>query len=140
MPLEFSAGAIIYRKEKNKTFYLVLKYGYGHWDFVKGKIGDEVKGEKALDAVIREAEEESGIKDLRFIEGFKQKLNYFFRKEDKTYYKTVIFFLAETKTKEIKLSSEHTDYRWLEYEEALEQLTFKNAKNILKKANDFLQR
>lgn len=140
MPLEFSAGAIIFRKEKSKIFYLLLKYGYGHWDFVKGVIGDKVKGEKAEEAVLREAEEEAGVKDLKFVEGFKHKINYFFRKEGKTYFKTVTFFLAETKRKRIKLSYEHTDYRWLEYKDALEQLTFNNAKDALKKANNFLKK
>lgn len=140
MPLEFSAGAIIFRKEKNKILYLLLKYGYGHWDFVKGIIGDEVKGEKAKDTVIREVEEEAGITDLKFVEGFKRRIHYFFKKEGKTYFKTVTFFLAETKKKRIKLSYEHTGYEWLGYEDALERLTFKNAKNALKKAHKFLKK
>lgn len=140
MPLEFSAGAVIFRKEKNKTFYLVLKYAGGHWDFVKGHIGDKIKGEKAEEAVIREAEEEAGITDLRFIEGFKHKIHYFLRKEGKTYFKTVTFFLAETKRKKIKLSFEHVMYKWLRYEEALNQITYNNAKRVLKKSHRFLKK
>ncbi len=140
MPLEFSAGAVIFRKEKNKTIYLILKYNEGHWDFVKGHIGDKIKGEKAEETVIREAEEEAGITDLRFIEGFKHKIHYFLRKEGKTYFKTVTFFLAETKQKKIKLSSEHVGYKWLRYEDALKQITHDNAKLILEKANSFLKK
>lgn len=140
MPLEFSAGAVVFRKEKNRVLYLILKYGYGHWDYVKGKIGDVTKGEKSKDAVIREAEEEAGIKDLRFKEGFKHRINYFFKKENRTYFKTVTFFLAETKNKKVKLSYEHTDYKWLEYEDALKQLTYNNAKNALRKADNFLKK
>jgi len=140
MPLEFSAGAIIFRKEKHKILYLILKYGYGHWDYVKGIISDEVKGEKVKDTVTREAEEEAGIKDLKFVEGFKHKLHYFFRKKGKTYFKTVTFFLAETKRKKIKLSFEHTNYKWLAYKDALQKLTYKNAKSALKKADKFLKR
>jgi len=143
MPLEFSAGVIIFRKEKNKVLYLILQYGYDgytHRDYVKGIIGDEVKGEKAKDAAVREAEEEAGITDLKFVEGFKHKLHYFFRKKGKTYFKTVTFFLAETKKKRIKLSFEHSDYKWLEFKDALEQLTYKNAKNALKKADKFLRK
>ncbi len=97
MPLEFSAGTIIFRKEKGETYYLIIKYGYDgykHWDLVKGIIGDEKKGEKALEAAVREAKEETGIKDLKFVEGFKHKLHYFFRKKGKTYFKQVTFFLA----------------------------------------------
>jgi len=53
-------------------------------------------------------------------------------------FKIVTFYLAETKTKEVKISFEHIGYKWLPYEQALEQLTFKKAKEILKKTNDFL--
>ena len=140
MPLEFSAGAVIFRKEKNKTLYLILKYDEGHWDFVKGHIGDNIKGEKAEDAVVREAEEEAGITDLKFVGGFKHKIQYFLRKKGETYLKTVTFFLAETKKKRVTLSFEHTDYKWLEYEDALKQITYDNAKQVLKKANSFLKK
>jgi len=47
--------------------------------------------------------------------------------------------LAETKTKDVKVSFEHLGYEWLTYQEALKKLTFKNAKEILKKANDYLK-
>ncbi len=33
---------------------------------------------------------------------------------------------------------EHTSYKWFNYEDALKILTFKNSKDILKKANNFL--
>ena len=53
-------------------------------------------------------------------------------------FKTVTFYLAQTKTKEVKISFEHKGFKWLRYEEALKQLTFKKAKETLKKANDYL--
>ena len=56
----------------------------------------------------------------------------------KNIFKIVTFLLAETKTKEVKVSFEHLGYEWLSYEEAFKKLTFKNAKEILKKANDYL--
>lgn len=96
------------------------------------------KGEKIEETAKREIFEETGIKDVQFIDGFKEWIKYFFRVEGKNIFKVVTFFLAETKEEEVKISLEHTDYKWLPYDEALEQLTFKNAKDILKKANDFL--
>lgn len=133
---EVSAGAVIFRKEGKKILYLALHYESGHWDFVKGNV-EEKENEK--ETVIREAEEETGLKDLNFIEGFREKLSYFYRKEKETIYKEVIFLLAETKTKKIKLSYEHKGFKWLSYEEALKQLTYDNAKNILKKSHGFLK-
>jgi hypothetical protein len=50
----------------------------------------------------------------------------------------VVFYLAETKIKEVKISEEHTGFMWLPYEASLKRLTYKNAKEILKKANGYL--
>ena len=137
MPLEKSAGAVIFRKQDNKPYYLLLHYDVGHWDFPKGHIE---KGEKPESTVRREVQEETGLTDIKFIEGFKEWIKYFFKDKSKTIFKTVTFYLVETKENNIKLSFEHIGYRWLPYKEALSQLTFKNAKEILRKANDFLSK
>lgn len=144
MPVEKSAGAVIFRPqptrrpgEENKIYYLLLHYQSGHWDFPKGNIE---KGEKLEETVRRETKEETGIEDIKFIPGFKEAIKYFYKLKGKNIFKIVTFFLAETKTKKVKISWEHIGYKWLPYEEALEQLTFKNAKEILKKANHFLSK
>lgn len=137
-----SAGAIIFRREGGKIYFLLLKYAAigkiekKYWGFTKGTIE---KDEKEIDTIKREIEEETGIKDLKFIDGFKETEKYFFKHRGETVFKTVSYLLAETKTKEVKLSFEHIGYKWLPFDEALAELTFKNAKEILKKANRFLQ-
>lgn len=147
MPIEKSAGAIIFRKKGGKNHYLLLHYESGHWEFVKGHIE---KGENMKDTVKREAKEEAGIGDLEFVEGFKETIKYFFKwppardaiqkgQKRENIMKFVTFLLAETKTEDIKLSLEHIGYEWLAYEQALKKLTFKNAKEILKKADEFLK-
>jgi len=144
MPLERSVGAVIFRREGNKIYYLLLHYPSithrakrNYWDFPKGHIEG---GEKPEAAAKREIEEETGLKDIKFIEGFKETIKYFFRFKDKNILKFATFYRVETKTKDIKISYEHIGFKWLLYEEALEQLNFKNAKEILKKANDFLSK
>ncbi len=143
MPIEKSAGAVIFRKEGKNIFYLLLRYPTGsrrpnpYWDLPKGHIE---KGEKAEDTAKRETEEETGLKDIKIREGFKETIKYFFKFEEKNILKFVTFYLAETKTKDVKISGEHIGYEWLPYEKAIEKLTFKNAKEILKKANNFLSR
>jgi len=135
MVREISAGAVIFRKVNEEPIYLLLHYGSGHWDFVKGHIE---KGETEKQTVIRETEEETGITDLKFIDGFRERIKYFFHRGKKVVYKEVIFYLAETKKKEIHLSFEHIGYIWLPYKDAINQLTFENAKNVLKKAHKHL--
>lgn len=142
MPKEISAGAIIFRRNK-KIKYLLLHYPSGrkgakfsYWDFPKGHIE---KKESPKDTAKREVFEETGIEDLKFLEGFKQTIKYFFKDKQKTIFKIVIFLLAETKTKKVKISFEHIGYGWFSYQEALKKLNFKNSKELLKKADIFLK-
>lgn len=141
MPVERSAGAVIFRKEGKNVLYLLLHYPSSakapkeYWDFPKGHIE---KGEKIEETIKREVREETGLDDIRLVEDFKEWIKYFFKFKGKNVFKIVTFLLAETKTKEVKVSFEHLGYEWLSYEEAFKKLTFKNAKEILKKANQYL--
>jgi len=151
MPKEKSAGAIIYRIENNVQYYLLLHYApsepgkHGQWGFAKGHIE---AGETEEQTMRREVAEETGIKDLKIISGFKELEKYFFkksyglegeaRKKAPWVFKLVVFFIAETKTKEIKISDEHIGFIWLPIEEAIKKTTFKNSKKLLKEANDFV--
>ena len=65
-------------------------------------------------------------------------MNYIFTRDKKKVFKEVIFFLAKTEQKEVKVSFEHKDFLWLPYEEALQKLTYDTAKDLLKKAKTFL--
>lgn len=141
--MEKSAGAVIFRKQEGQTLFLLLHYPNRsskakreHWDFSKGHIE---KGENDADAAKREIIEETGLDDIKIISGFQKIIKYYFTvAPHKTIFKTVVFYLAETKIKDVKISDEHIGFKWLSYKEALKQLTFEKPKNILKKANSFL--
>jgi bis(5'-nucleosidyl)-tetraphosphatase len=153
MPREKSAGAIIYRLENEVPLYLLLHYPSlnrkgGHWEFPKGHVES---GESEEQTVLREVLEETGLKDIKIIPGFKKYIKYFFRQyREKTnskdikkgkmpwVFKLVVFFVAQTKIKEIKLSKEHIGFVWLPIDEAIKKTTFKNSKKLLKEANDFI--
>ena len=132
-----SAGIVLFRNASNKNKFLLLNYPQGHWDFVKGKVE---QGETLREAALRETKEETGISDIEFIDGFEESVEYDFRFKNEDIHKKVIFFLAKTSEKKISLSHEHNDYLWLGYNDALKKTTFKNAKNILSKANEFLSK
>jgi len=133
---EISAGAVIFRKNSRLQF-LLLHYPSGHWDFVKGKI--EVN-ENPHQTTIREAKEETGITDLDFVDGFEESVEYEFQYDGELIHKKVIFFLAKTNAVEIKISHEHLDFVWLGFKEALEKITYRNARSVLSKANQLLER
>ncbi len=133
MGREISAGVILIRNTPQRE-YLLLDYGH-HWDFPKGHIET---GEDPQMTAARELQEETGIRDVRFVPGFKQSMRYFYRKAGEGMLKVVIYFLAETPTGNVTLSDEHSGYAWLPFEDALKRLTFKNARDLLTKAHTFL--
>jgi 8-oxo-dGTP pyrophosphatase MutT (NUDIX family) len=132
---EISAGTVLFRKEDSKVLFLLLHYPSGHWDFVKGKMEE---GESTHQTAIREAREETGITDMIFLEGFEEWIEYNFQFQGELVHKRVVFFLAETKTKDITISHEHLDYTWMDYQTAMEKTTFDNARSVLTKSKSIL--
>ena len=130
-----SAGIVLFRNDSDKNEFLLLNYPQGHWDFIKGKVEED---ETLHETALRETKEETGISDIEFIDGFEESVEYNFRFKNEDIHKKVIFFLAKTSEKKISLSHEHDDFVWLEYDNALKKTTFRNAKNVLSKANEFL--
>lgn len=151
MPVEKSAGAIIFYREKNKEIkYLLLHHKTGYWNFPKGLVEE---GESLEETAQRECREETGLKEIKLIPGFKETIKYFFKVKYKyqikergfrmgqTVLKFVTYFLAQSKSKNVKISFEHQGYQWLTFKEALKRLEkYKNNQRILKKANDFISK
>jgi len=132
---ETSSGVVLFRKENEKILFLLLHYPSGHWDFVKGKME---KGESTHQTAIRETQEETGINDVKFLDNFEEWIQYNFQFEGELVNKKVVFFLGETKTKDIKISHEHLNYTWMDYTTAMEKTTFDNAKTVLSKSYKLL--
>jgi bis(5'-nucleosidyl)-tetraphosphatase len=132
---EKSCGAVVFFKN-DKVVYLLLRYAAGHWDFVKGNVEPK---ESETDTVIRELKEETGIDATQTIEGFRDRIQYFYRRQGETVQKEVVFYIIHANTEKVQLSFEHEDFAWLDYSHALERLTFRNARDVLQKANTFLQ-
>lgn len=132
---EHSAGVILFRQMQNHREYLLLHYPSGHFDFPKGHLEE---GETEREAAYRELEEETGIRRIIWIEGFKHKVDYFFRKTGVLTPKDVVYFLARTTQKKVTLSDEHQGLVWTKYADAMETITYKNTRNLLEKAEQFL--
>jgi len=138
MPAEHSVGAVIYREGK---YLLLYKKAHGiyleGWYLVRGLIEE---GEEIEDTVRREIEEETGIKDLFFVKGFKETTKWFYRNDKKeTVFKTAVYLFAETKTEKVKLSEEHDDYAWLDFTHSVQKLRFVNDREVLRKADKFIE-
>ncbi len=130
-----SAGIVLFSRWNDKNRFLLLHYPSGHWDFVKGKMES---GESARETAVRETKEETGITDIVFLEDFEEWIEYDFQFQGRPVHKKVVFFLAETKTTDVKISHEHLDFAWMDYGAAMEKTTFDNAKTVLTKAHMLL--
>lgn len=135
---EISAGIIVYRRTDEGPKFLLLYHGGHYWNFPKGKIEAE---EKSLSTALRETAEETGLKqkDLRIKNKFKAYEKYFFFKGRNKIFKIVIFYLAETRKRDIRISEEHEGYAWFLYRDAKRLLkAYSDSEALLKKADDFI--
>ncbi|MDP3778787.1 MAG: NUDIX domain-containing protein [bacterium] len=146
MPVERSAGAVIFRESSEGREYLLLhhqaienkrvvKAVAGHWSFPKGHVE---KGETTEETVRREVKEETGITKLEFVPEFKETIRYFVNYNGEKRMKFVAFFLCRTVEKKVTVSFEHQGFAWLPYEEAYETVTYPSDKKVLKATEDFL--
>ncbi len=134
-----SAGFVVYRQRGRGAplFLLVRSKRYGEWGFPKGALE---RGETGSEAAVRELGEETGIRDFFAVRGFYAAYRYSFARGGKSVAERVVLYLACTDTRKVALSSEHTAYRWLPYQEAFQALTFPNARALLTRARAHLVR
>ena len=134
MHMEMSAGAVLYTIIDNKIHYLVSLDFHNNWGFPKGHL--EIN-ETPVQAAIREIKEEVGI-DAVLDTNFKKELVYIMPngvEKHSLYY--IGKFINQIPSKQIE---EVQDIRILEYEQALNALTFENMKNVLIEANNYLKK
>ncbi len=135
---EKSCGAVIFRIIDNEIYYLIEKMGLGHISLCKGHVeNNETEEETAL----REIKEETSL-DVFLDTSFREVISYKPYK-DKDVIKDVIFFIAFNNDNKIALD-EHDDevnsIEFLKFNEAYNLLTYDADKNILKLANDYINK
>jgi bis(5'-nucleosidyl)-tetraphosphatase len=130
---EKSAGFLIFRRDGDLRF-LILK-SKDRLDIPKGQLNP---GEGELEAALRELKEETGISDVKVIAGYRKNVQYFYRWGGVLIKKTVIYFLAEVSSNDVKLSKEHDSFSWMTTKEAVAQLKYKNLIGAIKDAESLL--
>ena len=136
MNYEKSCGGIVYTRQGSQTLYVVIQHLGGHWGFPKGHME---AGEDEQTTALREIREEIGV-DVRLINGFRTVEEYPLPNKPGVT-KQVVYFLAEYSDQDLRYQKEELKAACLlSYEEAMNQLTFEEAKRILADADDFLKR
>ncbi len=126
---ENSAGGIVFRKEKEKIFILMIRDHNDKYTFPKGFIE---KGETVKVAALREVEEETGVK-AELIEKLND-LKFFFVRDGEKVFKTVSFYLMKTEQKELTPQWEVKGADWIEIEQVIEKSGYKNQEPLIKLA------
>ena len=138
MMKERSAGAIIFSiNSSSDVSYLLLQHNAGHWDFAKGNIE---YGENEFQAARREIREETGIESVHFLEGFRVRVEYYYKREGNLVHKEVVFFLARSDSQRVMISNEHIGYSWCDFDKSLAKLTYRSARDVLEQARSFIMR
>jgi 8-oxo-dGTP pyrophosphatase MutT (NUDIX family) len=132
---ERSAGAVVFRTTEKGTRLFVLLLNAGKWDFPKGNMED---GETELQTVVREVGEETSLKGITFVPGFRKVIEYFYRRDGKNIHKQVVYLLAEADDDQVKISSEHQGFGWFPYSEAVARASYDNTKMLLAEADRLL--
>ena len=133
MKQEKSCGAVIFRQENARRFYLILKSTKGHTTLCKGHVE---KKETEHETAEREIREETGL-TVDFLDGFREVITYSPRPGRM---KDVVFFLARAHGGGIVCQPEEVaDARFMPFDAAMERLTHASDRDILRKADAFLE-
>lgn len=135
MRFEYSAGAVVYSVRNGERRFLFLVKDDGRLDLPKGKIE---KGESAEEAAVREIKEESGL-GVKLDKYFRRGVDYWYTLKNERVKKHVTMFLAEaSREAKVRVSLEHRRYEWLGHEPAMERLSFREWKDLITDANEYL--
>jgi len=124
---------ILYKLNNQNIKYLVLKRAEGWigWELLKGGVNDS---ETFSETAKREVKEESGL-DVEVFQSKEESVFYSEKNNVKTQHSMKVFF-GKVVSEDIKLSEEHSDFKWLALNDAINLLFFDNLKELLKKVNE----
>ncbi len=131
--METSCGVVL----ANGDLILLLRYPQGHWGFPKGHVEENDIDHHST--AIRELEEETGIKDVSIIGEWFATTSYTYSRKGKELEKQVHWFPAKTNSIDVKLSEEHTDFIWIDVNDAEDMITFDAEKDVLRNARKVLK-
>lgn len=146
---EHSAGVVPYRIGAEGTpEYLVLHSALvrnprAKWEFPKGAMEP---GETSKQTAAREFEEETGIRDYSFVEGFEKSLTYTYVRKNVKVVKTVVYYVAHVNNDSlIARSNEHVEdgdglwYQWGTFERIRKLLYHAKIRNLFGEADQWIR-
>ena len=133
---EISAGGVVFRIEDGRPLFLLIRDSYDNWGFPKGHVERDESPERTA---LREVEEETGLHDLT-LHGAIDTIDWYFRFRKRLIHKVCHFYLMETENAETSPQREEgiTECSWLPLDEALERISYANARGVLERAAEMV--
>ena len=135
----YSIGVVVFYQFPRSIKYLIIKHRKGHWSFPKGH---QDNGETKLETAIRELKEETGISKIDLLKKqvmLKEKYKYAGKNNIKTL-KKVDYFIAEARKQKVKIDDDEiVNYKWCTLNSALDTITFKESRAMIKKADKIIK-
>ncbi len=134
--VETSAGGVIYRRCEGRVHVLLIRDAYQHWGLPKGHVEGT---ETASDAALREVAEETGLCQLRLGPRLRT-IDWHFRFRGRLIHKYCHFYLIESPAGDTCPQAEEgiTECVWLPLEDAIEAISYENAREVLQLAAEAL--
>lgn len=137
LPVATASGFVLVRPAPRGLEYLLLtNRNRGEPGLPKGHAEP---GETELATALRETEEETGLTDLAPDPWFRRTLRYAARRKGVAYDKSVVYLLARLRSGEVRLSAEHSEFRWADLRAALALLPFAALQGVVRDAALFLK-
>jgi 8-oxo-dGTP pyrophosphatase MutT (NUDIX family) len=135
--IEKSAGGVVVRPVGGVPHVLVIRDPYQNWGLPKGHVEN---GEAPGDAALREVAEETGLGDLVLGPPIGD-IDWYFRASGRLVHKFCAFFLMTSETGEAvpEAAEGITECIWIPLAGAEEQITYENARGIVRKAREIVE-
>jgi 8-oxo-dGTP pyrophosphatase MutT (NUDIX family) len=138
LPIEQCYGVIVVSKEEKPKFLILKQIGNreNDWSFAKGHMEE---GESPIETAMRELEEETGIKEIEILDLPLIHEEYELTRHDRKSLKVNEYFIGVISSKEVKMDiKEHSEYKWVTFEEALNTFCHESRNEVLKEAKNYL--
>ena len=130
--------AHVFRQTKDDIEFLLIKRADddelfpGIWQMVTGSI---IENEKAFETAWREIQEETGLIPLKF--WIAPNVNSFYNQAKDVINFIPVFAALVDSNSQVILSYEHSDYKWVNKEEATKMLIWKGQRNSVDTIHDY---